>query len=89
MSGVTVYAVEHGDYSDRRTEVLFTSEALAHAYIEAREAAAKRYDQEIWGDADEYGTHWVVVTYQLWDVVPVVPPSLDRYDDIELPEVPA
>lgn len=87
MSGVTVYAVEHGDYSDRRTEVLFITRELADAYIEARIDAAMAYDQSLgWNDprGDDYTFRWDVVEYQLWSVLPVVPKALGRYDDLDL-----
>lgn len=77
--GVIVYAVEHGDYSERCTEVLFTTEVLAREYIAARIAAART-----WDDDPDYGydDRWVVVTYQLWSALPLVPKDLSPYDDI-------
>ena len=85
MSGVTVYAVEHGDYSDRETEVLFASEGLAKEYIAARVNAARRSDEEIGAWVSEnwyYEGRWNIVPYQLWDVLPVVPETLHLYDDV-------
>ena len=70
-SVVTVYAVEHGEYSDRRTECLFTARADAEAYM-ARVA-------EIWAEADARDVYLYprpdqqqIVEYQLWTGVPHV-----------------
>lgn len=86
MSGVTIYAVEHGDYSDRETEVLFSTEALAKEYIAARVNAARRADEG--GDWEYqdwyYESHWDIVPYRLWDVLPVVPESLSLSGDVAL-----
>ena len=79
----TVYAVETGEYSDRSTDVLFTTEALAEAYIAARIAAAIAYDKSMdWDYGDTYANRWEVVTYQLWTVVPVVPEAMSNYDEL-------
>lgn len=80
--GITVYAVEHGDYSDRRTEVLFTTDALAREYIAARVAAARHYARLSGYEISDTTPAWAIVTYQLWSTVPVVPRSLNTYDDV-------
>lgn len=76
--GITVYAVEH----DRRTEVLFTTDALAREYIAARVAAARHYARLSGYEISDTTPAWAIVTYQLWSTVPVVPRSLNTYDDV-------
>ena len=69
MSGRIVYAVEHGEYSDRTTDCIFETKALADGYIQAIRSAIDG-PQQAWAYPDP--DMMEIVEYQLWDSVPVV-----------------
>jgi hypothetical protein len=78
LSVRTIYAIEHGDYSDRQTECLFENRVDAEGYVHALGvtiADAEARDEYV------YPNDWVIVEYQLWVGVPVVNVSSSGWID--------